>query len=132
MDVYSAGTLNVSKRIWAAVSRFDRGFSGGSVNRTGCYMPPLVKNHSPLDPIPRFQPFPPPLLLLKKNSVYGTYLLTRSLQPLRIDKLPDPLHIIPIRHDAVLERIPDLQQSSQLLRPLPNEHIPLQCTREHA
>lgn len=33
----SAGTLKVSNRIWAAVSRFVRGFKGGSVKSTGCY-----------------------------------------------------------------------------------------------
>lgn len=37
MELYSAGTLKVSNRIWAAVSRFDRGFKGGSVSSTGCY-----------------------------------------------------------------------------------------------
>ena len=31
-----AGTLKVSKRIWAAVERLDLGFSGGSVRRIGC------------------------------------------------------------------------------------------------
>lgn len=36
MDVCSAGTLNVSKRIWAAVSRLLRGLRGGSVRSTGC------------------------------------------------------------------------------------------------
>ena len=36
MEVYNAGTLKVSKRIWAAVSRFARGLRGGSVRRTGC------------------------------------------------------------------------------------------------
>jgi len=36
IDAYSAGTLNVSKRIWAAVSRFERGLRGGSVRRIGC------------------------------------------------------------------------------------------------
>ena len=36
MEVYSAGTLNVSNRIWAAVSRFALGLRGGSVSRTGC------------------------------------------------------------------------------------------------
>ena len=36
MEVYKAGTLKVSKSIWAAVSRFARGLSGGSVRRTGC------------------------------------------------------------------------------------------------
>ena len=35
--MYSAGTLNVSKRSWAAASRLARGLSGGSVRRTGCY-----------------------------------------------------------------------------------------------
>lgn len=37
MDVCRAGTLNVSNRICAAVSRFERGLSGGSVSRTGCW-----------------------------------------------------------------------------------------------
>ena len=36
MEVNKAGTLNVSKKIWAAVSRFVRGFRGASVNSTGC------------------------------------------------------------------------------------------------
>lgn len=36
MEVYSAGTLKVSKRIWAAVSRLLLGLRGGSVNKTGC------------------------------------------------------------------------------------------------
>jgi hypothetical protein len=31
-----AGTLNVSKNISAAFSRFICGFNGASVNRTGC------------------------------------------------------------------------------------------------
>lgn len=35
--VNSAGTLKVSKKICAAVSRFARGFSGASVSKTGCY-----------------------------------------------------------------------------------------------
>lgn len=37
MEQKRAGTLKVSKRICAAVSRFDRGLRGGSVRRTGCY-----------------------------------------------------------------------------------------------
>lgn len=36
IEVYSAGTLKVSKRICAAVSRLLRGFRGGSVRRMGC------------------------------------------------------------------------------------------------
>jgi len=35
-EAYKAGTLKVSNRICAAVSRFSRGFSGGSVSSTGC------------------------------------------------------------------------------------------------
>lgn len=36
MEVKRAGTLNVSKKIWAAISRFFIGFKGASVNKTGC------------------------------------------------------------------------------------------------
>src|SRR5277367_2306701 len=36
IEVNIAGTLNVSKNIWAAWSRFTRGFNGASVNSTGC------------------------------------------------------------------------------------------------
>lgn len=35
-EVYSAGTLNVSNNIWAAIARLFHGLSGASVNRTGC------------------------------------------------------------------------------------------------
>lgn len=38
MEVNKAGTLKVSKKICAAVSRFFMGFNGASVNRTGCYV----------------------------------------------------------------------------------------------
>jgi len=36
MEINKAGTLNVSKNISAAFSRFFPGFIGASVNRTGC------------------------------------------------------------------------------------------------
>jgi hypothetical protein len=36
MEVNKAGTLKVSKKIWAAISRFFIGFRGASVNKTGC------------------------------------------------------------------------------------------------
>ena len=36
MDINSAGTLNVSKNISAAFSRFLLGFNGASVSKTGC------------------------------------------------------------------------------------------------
>lgn len=35
-DMYIAGTLNVSKKICAACSRFELGLRGASVRRTGC------------------------------------------------------------------------------------------------
>lgn len=34
--MYIAGTLNVSKKICAACSRFEFGFRGASVSKTGC------------------------------------------------------------------------------------------------
>ena len=37
MEMKRAGTLNVSKKISAAFSRFLLGFSGASVSSTGCY-----------------------------------------------------------------------------------------------
>ena len=36
-DINKAGTLNVSKNISAAFSRFLLGFSGASVSNTGCW-----------------------------------------------------------------------------------------------
>ena len=36
MEINKAGILNVSKNIWAAISRFARGLRGASVNSTGC------------------------------------------------------------------------------------------------
>jgi hypothetical protein len=36
MEINKAGTLNVSKKISAAFSRFFFGFNGASVNKTGC------------------------------------------------------------------------------------------------
>jgi hypothetical protein len=36
IDMYKAGTLNVSKNISAAFSRLRLGFNGASVNKTGC------------------------------------------------------------------------------------------------
>jgi len=37
IDIYKAGTLNDSKNISAAFSRFRRGFKGASVSKTGCF-----------------------------------------------------------------------------------------------
>jgi hypothetical protein len=36
VEINKAGTLNVSKKISAALSRFFCGFNGASVNKTGC------------------------------------------------------------------------------------------------
>lgn len=70
MEVYSAGTLKVSKRIWAAVSRFARGFRGGSVRRTGCCC-----HEEPQSAILRQQS----LVYKPDDLLRAAYLLTQSL-----------------------------------------------------
>ncbi len=59
------------------------------------------------------------------------YLLTQRLQLIRIDILPYPLHILPIRHYPMLQRIFDLQQPSQFLRSVSDERIPLQSSCQY-
>lgn len=120
MDVYSAGTLKVSKRICAAVSRFCRGFSGASVIRTGC----CDRVVSPC-PATIILPHQPP------NATQTTHLLAQDFQLIRINMLPNPLHILPIRHNPMLQRIPQLQQSPQLLCPVANKRVPLQSSCQH-
>jgi len=61
-----------------------------------------------------------------------SYLLTQRLQLIRINILPNPLHIIPIRHNAMLQRIFNLQQPPQLLRPIPNERVAFEASSQHA
>jgi hypothetical protein len=48
------------------------------------------------------------------------YLFGRALELVRIQVLPNFLHVIPSLHDAVFHWILDGQQPSQLLRSLPN------------
>ncbi|KAB5549409.1 hypothetical protein GE09DRAFT_173456 [Coniochaeta sp. 2T2.1] len=55
--------------------------------------------------------------------------LTKNLVHIR----PYLLHVVPVRHDAVLERVPDLQQAPELRRrPLADEHLALERARQHA
>lgn len=109
-EVYRAGTLNVSNSIWAAVSRFSRGFNGGSVRRTGCY-----------DAISAYDPSK------WTGCAWITHIFADSLQAFRVDILPYPLHVIPVCDDAVLQGIIDLEQPPILLRLRSDEQIPLQC-----
>jgi hypothetical protein len=106
-EVYRAGTLNVSNNIWAAVSRFSRGFSGGSVRSTGCYVMQLA------------------LAISKWTG--RTHVFADSLQAFCVDILPYSLHVIPVGNDAVLQRIIDLEQPPILLRLRSDEQISLQC-----
>ena len=46
--------------------------------------------------------------------------------------LPDLFHVIPIRDNAVLQRIPNFQQPSVLFGPSPNKYIPFQSTCENS
>lgn len=56
-----------------------------------------------------------------------SHLLTQRLQPLVVDVSPDLLHVVPVRDNAVLQGVPNLQQAPELCcRLLPNEHLALQ------
>ena len=66
------------------------------------------------------------------QHIAKSYLLTQRLQLIRINILPNPLHIIPIRDNAMLQRVFDLQQSPQLLRPVANERVALEASGQHA
>jgi len=63
IEVNKAGTLNVSKKICAAVSLFVRGFKGASVNNTGCYSSPI-----PISKLAPPHPIPQPYILPKLTS----------------------------------------------------------------
>lgn len=84
--VKKAGTLNVSKNIWAAISLFCLGFNGASVNNTGCYSSVLSRTRKKNDwpplitllilhhiPIPIYVPYHPNLQLSHVPS--GTWSL---------------------------------------------------------
>jgi hypothetical protein len=85
--MYSAGTLNVSKNICAAISLLLRGFSGASVNNTGCceWVSEAAVEDDQL-----------------------TYLFTQSPQFFSIYPTPYPLHVIPIGDNAVFHGVFDL------------------------
>jgi len=61
-----------------------------------------------------------------------SYLLTQRLKLVRINILPNPLHIIPVRDNAMLEWIPDLEQTPQFLRPVADEDVAFQTACEDA
>lgn len=61
-------------------------------------------------------------------AVYrNTHLFAEGLEPLSVHVLPDLLHVIPVRDDAVLKRVPDLQQTPELRRRLlPDKDLALE------
>ena len=86
-EMYSAGTLNVSKNICAAISLLLLGFSGASVNNTGCWE------------------------WINEGVVEDgrlTYLFAQGPQFLSIYPTPYPLHVIPIGDNAVFHGVFDL------------------------
>lgn len=56
----------------------------------------------------------------------ATHILAHSLQLLRVDVLPYPLHIVPVCDYAVLQRVVNLEQAPVLLCLRPNEDVALQ------
>ena len=107
-----AGTLKVSNKIWAAVSRLERGFRGGSVRSTGCYgvLAGCVSARPP--------------------GFEERYLFAIRFQPLFIHICPNLFHVVPICDDAVLQRIMNLEQPTKLSgRLLADENISLECAR---
>lgn len=68
---------------------------------------------------------------LKKDS--QPHLLTQRLQTLIVHISPDLLHVVPVRDNAVLQGVPDLQQPPELRRGLlPDEDLTLQCASEYS
>jgi len=62
-----------------------------------------------------------------------TNLFAERFQPFIIDIAPDLLHVVPVRHDAVLKWIPDLEQPSELRRRLlADEDLALECAGQDA
>jgi hypothetical protein len=62
-----------------------------------------------------------------------THVLAQRLQPLGVHVLPDALHVVPVRHDAVRERVADLEQAAGLaLRARADEDVALERARHGA
>lgn len=60
-------------------------------------------------------------------------LLAQHLEALLVDVAPDPFHLVPVRHDAVLQRVVDLEQAAQVRgRARANEQVALERARQHA
>lgn len=109
-----AGTLKVSKNIWAATSRLLRGFNGASVRRTGCY--------------------PRGTLSRKAKRAQGgvDHLFAEGAELLCIDVAPDALHVVPVCHDAVFHRILDFEEATELLGASADEDVALESARHDA
>lgn len=58
----------------------------------------------------------------------GPYLLGQGLELVRVDVLPDTLHVVPVLHDAVFDRVLDLQKTAKFLSLPANEYVALDCS----
>lgn len=56
------------------------------------------------------------------------YLFGHGLEFVRVDKLPDFLHVVPILDNTVFNRILDLEQAAQFLGPLADKQVAFNCS----
>lgn len=104
MEMKRAGTLKVSKKTSAAFSLFLLGLRGASVSSTGC-----CRRRKKTESLER-----PTATFFHIRS--ATYLLGEGLQLLfGVNVLPDPLHVVPVLHDAVFHWVAHRQQAPVLL-----------------
>ena len=61
----------------------------------------------------------------RNSEAKPSYLFAQGLQFLLVHKVPYPLHIIPICHNAMLQWVSDFEQAPQFLCPFPNKHVSL-------
>jgi len=92
-DMYMAGTLNVSKKICAACSRFELGLSAASVRRTGC----CRAGRGVSGERGRGRG--------RRGTRGTTHLFRQRAQLLAVHVGPYPLHVVPVGHDSVLHRV---------------------------
>lgn len=106
IEMKSAGTLKVSKKISAAFSLFLLGLSGASVSKTGC-----CKGHRTQGQRIRMG------LWQQARQRGGAHLFRERLQLLLgVNVLPDPLHVIPVVHDSMFHGISYRQQTPVFLK----------------
>lgn len=105
-----AGTLKVSKNIWAATSLLLRGFSGASVSKTGCCEGPSEE-------------------IQTRTETIDSHLFAQCTQFFCIDPAPYAFHIIPVCYNAMLHRILDLEEAAEFLCFTTDEDVSFEGTR---